>query len=235
MVMSNRALFLVIVGVAANAGFAFSAGPQVPVLSLDAAPSDAPATTAAPAAPQAPLMMGLEKLGLGKPLEDAGLNIYGWIDAGYTYDHRSHGHNGPVILGVATYGTRGQQNHAYLNQFALRFERTVASDKWDVGGLIEVMYGSDTAAIHSNGMSFGNETRSGRGGTPGADDRFNPLYQFDITQAYIDVSVPVGNGLIIRAGKFYGLLGYESNVGRSTPFYSRSSLFNATPYTHTGI
>ena len=65
------------------------------------------------------------------------------------------------------------------------------------------------------------------GGDPEADDRFNPEYQFDITQAYIDVNVPMGNGLIIRTGKFVSLMGYETIDPRGNPFYSHSYLFSA--------
>jgi hypothetical protein len=64
---------------------------------------------------------------------------------------------------------------------------------------------------------------------------FHPIWQFDIPQAYIDVGVPVGNGLKVRVGKFYTLLGYEHVEAPANTFYSHSYLFNMIPFTQTGI
>ncbi len=46
------------------------------------APASAPA--AAPTPPQ-PLMYVLEQVGVGKTLEDLKINLYGWVEGGYTY------------------------------------------------------------------------------------------------------------------------------------------------------
>src|SRR5689334_22106489 len=45
---------------------------------VNASPTTTPAT--APAAPTKPLMLLLDKAGVGKSLEDAGINIYGFIE-----------------------------------------------------------------------------------------------------------------------------------------------------------
>jgi hypothetical protein len=68
-----------------------------------------------------------------------------------------------------------------------------------------------------------------------AVDNFHPIWQFDIPQAYVDVNLPIGNGLKVRAGKFVTLLGYETIDPRNNPFYSHSYLFSAVPFTETGI
>jgi len=252
------AVFMAVAGILASAGFAVADNTAVktPVLTLD------PVATV-DNAPDGLLMQGLGKVpGAGDALKQAGINIYGWVEGGYTYDHR-HGRKtvAPILpgpfnhefggsigpLGGHSNGyyaggtTGGDRNHFMLDQVDLRFERTVRSDKWDVGGLIEVQYGTDADAIHSNGLAMGNESYQGSGGSnqintgKNADDRFNPQYQFDLTQAYIDVNVPVGNGLIIRTGKFVTLMGYETLDPRGNPFYSHSYLFSAIPFTHTGV
>jgi hypothetical protein len=88
------------------------------------------------------------------------------------------------------------------------------------------MYGADAGIIHSDGMAFG------------YDGPRDPENQFDLTQAYVDVAVPVGTGLRIRAGKFVNFVGYETinpTTGGIVDFYSRSLIFFQYPFTHTGI
>ena len=64
---------------------------------------------------------------------------------------------------------------------------------------------------------------------------YNPIWQFDIPQAYLTVNVPVGTGLQVTVGKFATLLGYESFNAVSNSLYSHSYLFTNIPFTHTGI
>src|SRR5579864_8419361 len=47
------------------------------------APTTEATTTPAPPPPK-PLMMGLEKTPIGKPLEDAGITLGGYVEGGYT-------------------------------------------------------------------------------------------------------------------------------------------------------
>jgi hypothetical protein len=75
-------------------------------------------------------------------------------------------------------------------------------------------------------------------------NHFNhPINQFDLTQAYVDIVVPVGNGIDVRAGKFVTLFGNEtiapvSSVTGSTgnALYSHSFNFGfGIPFTQTGV
>jgi len=189
--------------------------------------------TAAEAAPErAPLMSLLDKAGAAQTLDSYGLNIYGWLESGYTYNHR---YNGTPITGRAFDHEYG--NHYMLNQLVLRFERGVDSKKWDVGGMVELMYGSDAARIHSTGLGY-NGSDATDDNTP-TDDlavaNNHPILQFDIPQAYVTVNVPVGNGLLIKAGKMVTHFGTETIDPRSNAFYSHSYLFGLIPYTHTGV
>ena len=69
--------------------------------------------------------------------------------------------------------------------------------KFDWGFGIDMMYGSDARLIHANGLN-------------GYNSFTHPINQFDLTQAYIDIVVPVGTGLRVRMGKFVNLVGYEA-------------------------
>jgi hypothetical protein len=238
MAFRKDTVLVAVAGLLACAGFAVA---DTPVLTLDPAAGAEPAPAKVEAAPPPPdglIRQALGKIGAEKTLTDYGINVYGWVESGYTYDHRHHSNTQPLLPGPFNHEFGiGDRNHYMLNQVDLRVEKFVASDKWDVGGLVEVMYGTDSAAIHSNGLGVGNEISGQHGGEreSSPDDRFNPEYQFDPTQFYIDVNVPVGNGLKLRAGKFVTLMGSETIDPRGNLFYSHSWAFNSIPFTQTGL
>jgi len=59
---------------------------------------------------------------------------------------------------------------------------------------------------------------------------------FDLQEAYISARIPIGNGPVIRVGKFVSLLGYEVIESPNDLNYSRGYLFNfAAPFTATGV
>jgi hypothetical protein len=103
--------------------------------------------------------------------------------------------------------------------------------RWDVGGLVEMQYGVDASMMHSNGL-FDYDY-------PTYDNHANPEYQYDLTQAYVDVAMPLGSGLRVRAGKFTTLIGYEScdpTTRSSIQFYSRSWILTlGIPMYQTGV
>lgn len=167
-----------------------------------------------------PLMAGLDALGLARPLEDAGINIGGWVEASVTYYPDPS--DGKFQNGRAF---DLEEQDPTLNQIAIFAERTVDVTKgsFDIGGRMEWMWGGDARFIHSTGL-FDHQ-----GPTDGPDE------QFDLTQAYIDVA-PGVQGLRIRAGKFVTPAGYETINPTTTPLYSRGLLFTyLLPFTHTGV
>ncbi len=59
---------------------------------------------------------------------------------------------------------------------------------------------------------------------------------FDLQEAYISGRIPIGNGPVIKVGKFVTLLGYEVIESPSNLNYSRGYLFTlGIPLTHTGV
>ena len=69
-------------------------------------------------------------------------------------------------------------------EYAIVLRTSPADGNWDVGGLIETQYGIDAAMMHSNGL-FDYDYGAYR-------NHADPEYQFDLTQLYLDVAVPVG-------------------------------------------
>ncbi len=235
MLGSEKAILMSIAGLLAAASCAW--GDSLPKTTLSLDPSAITATADDDAAPsQGLLMMGLDKVGVGKPLEDAKINIYGWLETGYTFNNRhSSQSSGTVIIPGPFNHEFG--NHYMINQFDLRFERQVATDKFDIGGMIELMYGSDAARIHSTGLGYdGSDPTDDNSPVDNlAHDNLHPILQFDIPQAYLNINLPIGSGLQLMIGKWVALLGYETIDPTANPFYSHSYLFSDVPGTQTGI
>jgi hypothetical protein len=230
----NAGVAVAVLSLLASAGFAFAsdgaASTATPGMSI------APAALTLDDAAQAPLMAGLDKVGMASPLTKAGINVYGWIEAGYTYNNRNSqfNHAGPlnptnasvnrVQPGAFNY-ERNSSPDVMVNQISIIAERKVDSTaaKWDIGGKIWVMYGTDSAVTRSNGLQI-----------YAGQDAFSPTMQFDFPEAYVDVAVPI-QGLSFRAGRFATLIGNEYLNPTLNPFYSRSWLYASEPITHTGV
>ncbi|HEY6242168.1 MAG TPA: outer membrane beta-barrel protein [Burkholderiales bacterium] len=176
------------------------------ISALFAAPATVLAQAKPPAAPPVPT--------LDKILEASGISVSGYIDAGYTYASKN------VQPGTGTAGTGGfstrvfdQQNNSFaLNQFGL----TVAKQpKEGFGGLVNITVGRDAEYIHSFPEATGP-------GTP----------MFDITQAFAQYA---DGPMTLIAGKFVTLQGTEVIASTGNTNISRSILFGAIPFTHTGV
>jgi hypothetical protein len=213
-------------------------GPFFRPLMLDdvaTAPAADQAAAPAPAATPKPLMSVLDKAGIAKPLNDAGINIYGFVEGGYTYSASAP--PGNVITG-RVFDTKHER--IVLDQLDLTIERVIdygaaaKAGKFDIGGRFEALYGWDAGLIHSSGLYDNPATLGVSKGY--YSSRTQPENQFDINQAYLDVAVPLGTGLRVRAGKFVTPLGAEVINPTGNALYSHSYLFGfAIPFTQTGI
>src|SRR5215813_13655295 len=146
---------------------------------------------------------------LDKVLEASGLTVSGYIDAGYSYANRNIEGTGGVV-GVNTRVFDAQNNSFALHQFGL----TVAKQpKEGFGGLVNLTIGKDAEVIHSFPETGNTST-------------------FDMTQAYMSYS---SGGLTLIGGKFTTLAGTEVIASTGNTNISRSILFGAIPFTHTGV
>jgi hypothetical protein len=179
-----------------------------------------PGDTAAVNRPTArrPLMSLFDQMGIGKSLDDLRLDIYGHAEVSYTKnaDNPDSGFNIGRVFDF-------EDDEFNLNQIDLNVERVVNinGDNWDVGGRMEWMYGEDARYIHANGLFDFYDFFSG------------PENQFDLTQLYADINVPIGTGLRVRAGKFLFFKQVDPNA---SVFFSHSFTFGAAlPFTLTGV
>jgi hypothetical protein len=194
-----------------------------------ASPSDKETEEVKPSEAPAPspglLMSALGKAGLAEPLDKAGINIYGYVEGGYMHDFSApSAHNGQTFIGFNSF-----KNAGILDKISLNVERTVdpSKKKFDIGFHVEGIWGADATFVHSNGIG----------------DRQTSRNQWDLLQAYVDVTIP-GMPVRIRAGKWIELAGFEqfsANIygafgDPSRTFYSYSYQFlYAEPGTQTGV
>jgi hypothetical protein len=175
-----------------------------------------------------PLMSAIDRTGGGTMMEDLGIDISGHVEVGYTYSMSNP--PGDVITGRVFDFEHDDIN---LDQVDVTVARTLQptddkvlgyKDKFNVGFKMEWMYGKDARLIHSNGLFDHNNDDTSRN------------EEFDLTQAFVDFGIPVGNGLLVRVGKFVTLAGYETINPTTNPLYSHSYMFGfAIPFTHSGV
>jgi hypothetical protein len=152
--------------------------------------------------------------------EETGLDVRGWISAGGTLNatNDNSNYNGPI-----TFNDRAdtfQLDQAYL---ILERKVTYGADDFSLGGRVDVMYGTDAPFTQSIGFDDDWE---------GSSTNRN---QLAIPQAYLEANLPIGDGLSLKAGHFYTLLGYEVVTAPDNFFYSHSySMQYGEPFTHWG-
>jgi Putative beta-barrel porin-2, OmpL-like. bbp2 len=191
--------------------------------------STAPAS--APTPPPTPLMAVLGPTPIGAALNALNITTGGFVEGSLTYSMAQPPND---IIAQNVFNIRDKD--PVLDQLDYYVSRvaTTSGTAWDWGFRGEIIYGADTATIHSSGL-FDNPSTLGV--TNGYyRSRTSPEFQFDVNQAYVNVNVPIGTGLGIQIGKFVTLLGYESINATSNPLFSHSYLFGyAIPFTQTGI
>jgi len=171
-----------------------------------AAPATPPSEAAAPAAEPAPAPPAPPKpWTLPEPcvLKQLGIQQYGWLEQGATFNSLSpvNRWNGPVFC-------NDRSNEYEMNQLWVGWERPVKTDGcgWDIGGRVDLMYGSDWRYGLCNGL----ETNL---------DATNRLYGFILPQFYLEVGY---NDLTVKIGHFAPSIGYEVVAAPGNFFYSHS-------------
>ncbi len=221
LVMIGAALAAATLGQAARSAEPFALAPDArsPIYADETASNPQPsAVPQLPADSPRPLMGLLGQTPIGKGLHDARINIYGWIEGSYEYNFQ-------VRDGTAN-STRSfdffENNKGYLNQLDLSVEKKVdlTAHQFDIGGRLDAMYGSDARFITSSGLF----------------DRQAPFAQeawFDLPQVYVDLALPIANGVRLRVGKFEF---FKTTDPNASAFYTHPIEYASSfPYTLTGI
>jgi hypothetical protein len=103
-----------------------------------------------------------------------------------------------------------------LNVVGLTVERPLSDDTWAAGYRADLIFGPDAvgynAAVNANQDS-----------------------EFAVKQAYVNLLVPMGNGLELKMGVFNAICGYEVFESYLNPNYGRSYGWQLEPTQHTGL
>ncbi len=150
--------------------------------------------------------------------KETGIDVRGFISGGFTGNlTNSAGFNGGT-----TFNDRA--NKGQMDQLYFIAERKASSDSLSLGGRVDALYGADAAFTQSIG--FDDDLTA---------DRTSDIYKMAIPQAYLELQTGLGDGLSIKAGHFYTLIGYETVPAADNFFYSHAySMQYAEPFTHWG-
>ncbi len=194
--------FVTLVALAAVTAGVGPLAAQAPADSAKQAGADtAKADTAKAAAPAAPA--------------GSKVNISGYVTASYTYSSRHTGGAGSPIVG-RLYDRFHDQIE--LNAAKLTLDKPVATDKWDAGAHVDLLFGQNAPVLQSAGLNLG---------TNG-----------DVEQAYATVNLPAGAGKYVqfKAGKFVTLMGVEVIEDVVNPNLSEANQFiYVENFTMTGL
>jgi hypothetical protein len=118
------------------------------------------------------------------------MTLGGFVTASYFYDFSEPNNN--ISNG---YLWNQQHNNFTLNKFKLTLASPAAErsgDKWDAGYRVSLMMGDDAPIVNTGGNTQGLQ---------------------DLREAFIDLNVPIGTGLNVKAGQLISLLNFESGDG----------------------
>lgn len=136
-------------------------------------------------------------------LKDLGIQAFGWLEAGFTANALSprDRSNGPIA-------TNDRSDDFQFNQGWFGFERAVKTngDGFDIGGRVDIVYGTDWRYGDSPGLESQINSR-------------NSYYGLVIPQFYLELG---WNDLTVRAGHFAAGIGYEQIPAPLNFFYSHS-------------
>lgn len=190
--------------------------------------------------------------------ERTGIKLYGWANGGTTIANVRSSDLSPMVF-------NDQKNDFMLNQAYLVLDRVVDTecDKVQLGGRLDVLYGTDARTTYALGLDTGANSGAispSAAGSPyysqGAGFAQTPrvistdnsqlgyttggyfvgsAYGVALPQAYANVYLPFGNGIDVKLGHFYTVIGYEVVTAPDNFFYSHVYTMNyGEPFTHTG-
>lgn len=169
-----------------------------------------------------PLMAAIGNTDAGKWLNDAHIQVYGWLNSGFNVSNNSThpGGNFPVAYMYTP-------NTAQLDQFVTYIERvpdTVQTDHVDWGFRVSAIYGENYRYTTSYGLASEQLLRH------------NSVNGYDFPMMYGELYLPYPmEGLLLRLGRFISLPDIEAQLAPNNYMYSHSLAYAYDNYTNTGL
>jgi len=155
-------------------------------------------------------------------LKEKGIDMGGWVSAGFTVNgnNPASNWNGPL--------TFNDREDFQMNQLYWYMKKDIDYAKncgWALGYRIDLMYGTDARFTEAFGLEMDEN---------GLDKwSSNRFYHLAMPQLYADL---VYDDLSIKVGHFYTTIGYEVITNPDNFFYSHAyTMQYGEPFTHTGV
>jgi hypothetical protein len=174
-----------------------------------------------PSSADSPLMAALGNTAAGQWMNDAHIQVYGWINAGGNLSSNTvRGGNAPAAYDY-------NPNTVQLDQAVLYIERlpdTVQKDHIDWGFRLAPIYGENYRYTTAYGLwSYQLLNQNKNNG-------------YDLPMAYGEVFIPqLAEGLMIRFGRFISVPDIEAQLAPNNYMYTHSMSYTFDNYTNTGI
>ncbi|WNB77302.1 porin [Methylomonas koyamae] len=166
-----------------------------------------------------------------KFMQDHNLKLGGWLNSSVSANMNSNGDgfNGPVTFNDRTGELQLNQLYLYLQKAV-----NVSGDAFDIGGRFDIMYGTDAIFTQAYGTSWADIDRGSWDlNLSGHGERF---YGLALPQAYAELNLPIGNGIDVKIGHFYTIIGYEVVTAPDNFFITKPyTMQYGEPFTHTGV
>ncbi|TYL98027.1 outer membrane beta-barrel protein [Bradyrhizobium rifense] len=168
-----------------------------------------------------PLMSALGNTSVGQAMNDAHVQVYGWINAGGNLSNNTvRGGNSPAAYDY-------NPNTVQLDQAVVYIERlpdTVQKDHVDWGFRIAPIYGENYRYTTAYGL-WSNQLL-----------QQNKNYGYDMPMAYGEVFIPyLADGLLLRFGRYISIPDIEAQLAPNNYMYTHSMTYTFDNYTNTGI
>ena len=168
-----------------------------------------------------PLMVALGNTELGHAMNDAHVQVYGWVaPAGNISTNKVRpGGNAPAAYDYTPNTVQLDQAVVYIERLA----DTVQNDHFDWGFRFATLYGVDYRYTTAYGLFSGQLLNK------------NSVNGIDFPMAYVDLYFPVMLGLDIRLGRFISIPDIEAQLAPNNYTYVHSLTYTFDNYTNTGL
>jgi hypothetical protein len=174
-----------------------------------------------PSSVDSPLMVALGNTQLGHAMNDAHIQVYGWVAPGGNISS-----NTVKPAGNAPAAYDYTPNTVQLDQAVIYVERladTVQNDHFDWGFRFSALYGVDYRYTTAYGL-FSYQLLN-----------HNNVNGFDFPMVYTDLYFPVLQGMDVRIGRFISIPDIEAQLAPNNYTYVHSLTYTFDNYTNTGI
>ncbi|UGY05172.1 outer membrane beta-barrel protein [Bradyrhizobium quebecense] len=174
-----------------------------------------------PSSIDSPLMAALGNTPAGQWMNDAHIQVYGWVNAGGNLSSNTvRGGNAPAAYDY-------NPNTVQLDQAVVYIERlpdTVQKDHVDWGFRLAPIYGENYRYTTAYGL-WSNQLLNQ-----------NKNYGYDLPMAYGEVFIPqIAEGLLLRFGRFISIPDIEAQLAPNNYMYTHSMTYTFDNYTNTGL